>query len=681
MHIMAGLDNPTEGRAWIGDTEITGLGDLDLTILRRRRVGFVFQAFNLVPTLTALGNIMLPFELDGRRPSAIERARIDGFIDTLGLGPRLGHRPHQLSGGQQQRVAIARALATAPDLVFADEPTGNLDSATGREVLRLLAAASREHRQSIAMVTHDAVAASHADRVLFLGDGRIVADHPPSERRGDLGLHARRRGLRMSAVAAVVPQTVATGPRLGWLRDRGMGASILVAALSAAFGVVLVETTAYIGAVLQADPFIGDSETLAFVVTLLSVLLTAVAMYVAAIVTANTFSTIVAGRTRQIALMRMIGASARSQRAEVGRQGLVVGVIGALIGALVGLLAAAVGVQIGGLLIGNAPDFTIVQPFIILPVAGVALTTWMAAWVGSRRVLAVTPLQAIGGAVERSHDQVSAKQGRHLGAWVLVITGALLLGGGVLFGLASPLGVVVAFVGGVLSFTGLATGAVLFMPPVLRPVGRMFGSSATARLAAENALRYPERSSRMAIGVVMGVTLVTMFAVALESAKTLMTRQFTEEVPADFFAPVDAFATIMMVLVAVSAVIAAVGLVNLLTIGVVQRRRELGLLRAIGLSGAQVRRMVLLEATHITVAATVTGLVLGVVYGWIAAQSLLGSVPTLPDFTPAGLVAPQVPWIPVAAVVVATAVLTLIAAAAPTRLATRVVPVEALAAD
>lgn len=178
MHIMAGLDSPTEGRAWIGDTEITGLGDLDLTILRRRRVGFIFQAFNLVPTLDALGNILLPFELDGRRPSAIEKSRIDGLVERLGLASRLGHRPHELSGGQQQRVAIARALATAPDLVFADEPTGNLDSRSGREVLQLLATASREQGQSIAMVTHDAVAASHADRVLFLGDGRIVADHP-----------------------------------------------------------------------------------------------------------------------------------------------------------------------------------------------------------------------------------------------------------------------------------------------------------------------------------------------------------------------------------------------------------------------------------------------------------------------------------------------------------------------
>lgn len=178
MHIMAGLDAPTSGRAWIGDTEITGLSDLELTILRRRRVGFVFQSFNLVPTLDAIGNIVLPFDLDGRTPSALERARIDGLVETLGLGARLRHRPHELSGGQQQRVAIARALATAPDLVFADEPTGNLDSRSSREVLTLLTAAAREHGQSIAMVTHDPVAAAFADRVLFLGDGRIVADKP-----------------------------------------------------------------------------------------------------------------------------------------------------------------------------------------------------------------------------------------------------------------------------------------------------------------------------------------------------------------------------------------------------------------------------------------------------------------------------------------------------------------------
>ena len=176
MHIMAGLDVPTSGQAWLGDTEISSLNDSALTVLRRRRVGFVFQSFNLVPTLDVRGNVLLPFELDGRRPSLAEKDWIDQLIDSLGLAGRLGHRPHELSGGQQQRVAIARALATRPDLVFADEPTGNLDSRTGREVLALLAAASTGYGQSIAMVTHDPIAASHADRILFLADGRVVEE-------------------------------------------------------------------------------------------------------------------------------------------------------------------------------------------------------------------------------------------------------------------------------------------------------------------------------------------------------------------------------------------------------------------------------------------------------------------------------------------------------------------------
>jgi putative ABC transport system ATP-binding protein len=180
MHIMAGLDSPTSGRAFLADTDITSLDDSGLTMLRRRRVGFVFQSFNLVPTLDIAGNILLPFELDGRRPTDSERAWIDRLVASLGLGDRLSHRPHELSGGQQQRVAIARALGTRPDLVFADEPTGNLDSRTGREVLSLLAAASTDFGQSIAMVTHDPIAASYADRILFLADGRLVEDLPRS---------------------------------------------------------------------------------------------------------------------------------------------------------------------------------------------------------------------------------------------------------------------------------------------------------------------------------------------------------------------------------------------------------------------------------------------------------------------------------------------------------------------
>jgi putative ABC transport system ATP-binding protein len=180
MHVMAGLDSSDGGSAWVGDTDITRLPDRDLTLLRRRRIGFVFQSFNLVPTLDARSNILLPFDLDGRKPNVDESRWIDSLVATLGIADRLTHRPHELSGGQQQRVAIARALATRPDLVFADEPTGNLDSRSGREVLTLLTEACSRFGQSIAMVTHDPVAASYADRILFLADGRIVDERERS---------------------------------------------------------------------------------------------------------------------------------------------------------------------------------------------------------------------------------------------------------------------------------------------------------------------------------------------------------------------------------------------------------------------------------------------------------------------------------------------------------------------
>ncbi|AYJ48784.1 ABC transporter ATP-binding protein [Rhodococcus sp. P1Y] len=174
MHVMAGLDSVTSGQVTLADTDITALGDDALTELRRRQIGFIFQAFNLVPTLDVRSNILLPFELDGRPPTDLESAWVEQLISTLGLGGRVNHLPHQLSGGQQQRVAIARALGSRPHLIFADEPTGNLDSRTGREVLALLAAAVREYGQSIVMVTHDPVAASYADRIVFLADGHIV---------------------------------------------------------------------------------------------------------------------------------------------------------------------------------------------------------------------------------------------------------------------------------------------------------------------------------------------------------------------------------------------------------------------------------------------------------------------------------------------------------------------------
>ncbi len=171
MHCMAGLDALTSGQAWIGGTELSSLNDKKLTTLRRDKVGFVFQAFNLLPTLTALENITLPMDIAGRAP---DREWLDRVVDAVGLRSRLGHRPSELSGGQQQRVACARALASRPDIVFADEPTGNLDSRSGAAVLSFLRMSVRELGQTVVMVTHDPAAASYADRVLFLADGRIV---------------------------------------------------------------------------------------------------------------------------------------------------------------------------------------------------------------------------------------------------------------------------------------------------------------------------------------------------------------------------------------------------------------------------------------------------------------------------------------------------------------------------
>jgi putative ABC transport system ATP-binding protein len=181
MHCVAGLDNLTSGRVFLGEVDLGRLSDKELTHLRRDRIGFVFQSFNLLPMLTAAENITLPMNLAGRKP---DKAWLDGVVHTVGLANRLKHRPSELSGGQQQRVAVARALASRPDVIFADEPTGNLDSRSGAEILDFMRRAVDDLGQTIVMVTHDPVAAAYADAVVFLADGRIVdfMDAPTAER-------------------------------------------------------------------------------------------------------------------------------------------------------------------------------------------------------------------------------------------------------------------------------------------------------------------------------------------------------------------------------------------------------------------------------------------------------------------------------------------------------------------
>lgn len=462
-------------------------------------------------------------------------------------------------------------------------------------------------------------------------------------------------------------------------RGREHRASILVATLSSSFGVLLLTVTGILDTVIRADDVTGSSGTVAALLAVTAAVFVALAIYIGAVVTANTFSTIVAGRTRTIALLRLIGSTARAQRRGVAREGVIVGLVGSAAGLVIGVGAAFALARLG-VAAGTLPDiaYPIVEPTAALPVVAVVLTTWLASWIGARRVLSVTPMQAIAGAQELTQEETTARPARNVVAIVLFVLGVLLLLGGVAIGLVSPLGVFVGIIGGIASFTGLVLGAHLVMPPALRVIGRLFGSSATARLAAENAVRYPERSSRTTIGLVIGVTLITMFAVAAANFQQVVLRmqQSQPETYEATQAVIGTTVAVFSALIGLSALIAAVGMVNNLSLSVLQRTRELGLLRALGFSAGQIRRMIVLEAAQLTVAAVAVGLILGVFYGWAGAQAMLGSITGSPS-----LIAPAVPWLVVVVIVVLAAVLTAVASVAPSRRATRISPVAALAVD
>ncbi|WP_394552088.1 FtsX-like permease family protein [Agromyces sp. MMS24-JH15] len=455
--------------------------------------------------------------------------------------------------------------------------------------------------------------------------------------------------------------------------------TLLVAVLASGFGVALLQVTGILTAVISGDDVTGSSATVAVMLMVVATSFIAIAVYVAAVTTANTVATVVAGRTRVIALLRLIGSSAAAQRAVIAREGLAVGAAGAVLGALIGTGAAWAIAEVC-VAVGAIPAFHYgyLEPVLLVPMVAVVLTTWLAAWTGSRRVLAVRPAEALGNSAASSVDEVARRVGRTAVGVTLIALGALALAGGALIGLVHPGGVLIGVVGGILSFTGIVLVADRIMPRVLRAVGRTLGSTPPARLAAENAVRHPERATRMTIGLVVGVTLVTMFSVTMESYRQAMLEVMsTQERLEQSIGPViDGTVAVFSALVGFSAVIAAVGLVNTLSISVLQRTREIGLLRALGFDRVQVRRMILAEAAALTVAATATGLVLGTVYGWLGAQSLLGGMTGEPRF-----VAPAVPWAVVAIIVGSAVLLTLAASVAPARRAVRISPVAALAVD
>ena len=457
---------------------------------------------------------------------------------------------------------------------------------------------------------------------------------------------------------------------------REHGATVVVAALSSFFAATLILFTGVMGAAL--DPaLIEESGTFRMVLLMVSTVFIIIALYVGAIVTANTFATIIAGRTRTIALLRLVGASSRAVRGRVAAEGLAMGALGSVIGWVLaeGLVVAAVQLGPGLGWLPEGRDYPLFDPLALGAIVIVALTTWAAAWAGSRRVGAVSPIAATGAAVELRPEAARGRTGRTVWAIILVLLGSVLIALGLILSMMTPLALFVSFCGGLLSFTGIALGAHVIMPPILRLTGAVFGGGPTGRLAAANAVRFPERSSRATIGLVIGVTLVTMFAVALETYADMTLIAFDND-PALAAALEQTLAITTAVftgLVGFSAIIAAVGMVNTLSLSVLQRTRELGLLRALGFTGGQVRRMVITESCQMTLAALGFGVLLGVFYGWVAAQSLLGSQ--------AGFAPPSIPWPIIAGVVVFGFALAITAAVAPARRAIRVSPVAALAID
>ena len=462
-------------------------------------------------------------------------------------------------------------------------------------------------------------------------------------------------------------------------RIRDQWPTLLVAALAGTFGVMLLHVTGLLGAAIAADDVTGESGTVRIILGIVATVFIVIAVYVSAIVTANTVATVVAGRTRLIALLRLIGSSARGQRAQIAKEGLLVGFVGAVIGIVLGTGAAMLLEQVAVATdLMPATEYDELNPAVVLPAVAVVITTWLAAWVGSRRVLRVRPIQAIGDSHEQDREELARHRVRNIAAIVLVVLGLGLLVAGILWGLSEPYGVLVAMVGGILSFTGIVLGAHVVMPPVLRLVGRAFGTSPAARLAAENAVRHPERSSRMTIGLVIGVTLVTTFAVTMESYRELIraAQRAQPEVYQGVDQVLDVTVAVFTVLIGFSALIAAIGMVNTLSLSVMQRTRELGLLRALGFERRQLRWMIVAESAALTLAATVTGIALGFAYGWAGAQSLLGGAQG-----EGAIVLPGIPWAMFGVLLVAAGLLTLAASIAPARRAMRVAPVVALAVE
>ncbi|MBF4625792.1 FtsX-like permease family protein [Clavibacter sp. VKM Ac-2872] len=458
---------------------------------------------------------------------------------------------------------------------------------------------------------------------------------------------------------------------------RTFSPTIIVAALGTLFGSVLVIVPGLLRSVMRLEP--GSADDVEVRLQILGMVFLGIALYVGTIVTANTCATLIAGQTRVLALQRLIGASGASLRRHITRTGIVVGLLGAIIGTVVGVSVSVLGV--GALVHAKVMPADVTYYFwpwqLVIPIVAVVITTWGAFRTGSRAVLTVAPIDALSAVVETGYGEAKVRMARKVWMVLLFAVGAAFM----IWSAQSPADhseyALPALLGVMCAATGGIVGSGLLIPPVLRVVGMIGRRDPVVLLAGRNAMRSPIRAARATLGLVIGVSLLVAFSVGLQTLQVVLETHYAQEgwTPEDQERVKQMFVImniIVMILVGFSGVVAAAGVINALALNVMQRRRELGLLRVLGLTGSQVRRMIVCEAVQMVVTAVVSGLALGTLFGWDVMRAAVG---------PGGGVPPVLSPTLIAVVSVGALVIAVAASIVPVRQAMRVSPTEALAGE
>ncbi|MFD1714044.1 FtsX-like permease family protein [Amnibacterium flavum] len=399
-------------------------------------------------------------------------------------------------------------------------------------------------------------------------------------------------------------------------------ASAAVVAIVSAFAVLLLETTEVFSAAV-ASAGLDAVDAVRMGLGTVTVVFLGIAVVVAVLVISNTFSMVYAGRVRDIALLRLIGATGKQVRRTSLIDGVAVGLTGAVLGIVAGVLISLAAIAGISASTGAELSFIFVPQLILVPLIGSLVATVAASYAGSREVSRVAPIEATRSSAEGQRLPERAARGRSITGVVLFMAGLGLLGLGTVVGIAAPVGLLIAFPGGVLSIAGVIIGSPVLIPPVVALVARLLPRSAANRLAAANLLHDPVRTARTVISVVIGVTLLTMFTVAGEMF-IAATRDYLGQGD-DVASVIDGLLQAVYALTSFSVIVAAIGLGSTLSMSVLQRRRQIGVLRALGLTTRQTRRMLLAESLLVTVVGVIVGLVLGTLYGFVGANSILGS--------------------------------------------------------